>query len=58
MGEQRSDSVFTRSFSALVIALILNYDRKRQILSDQFEWEQSQSNIVILLRKLHKDLYH
>ncbi|MDV2582319.1 DUF2785 domain-containing protein [Alkalibacillus haloalkaliphilus] len=53
IGEQSSDSVFTRSFSALVIALILNYDRQKQILSDQLIHYSIKSSIKYL--KLEKD---
>ncbi|MDQ0350414.1 hypothetical protein J2R98_000217 [Alkalibacillus filiformis] len=53
IGERSSDSVFTRSFSALVIALILNYNRQKQIISDQLIHHSVNSSIKYL--KLEKD---
>ena len=47
IGERDSDSVFTRSFSALVIALILEKDREQSFLDHELAVRAIESSILI-----------
>lgn len=53
VGQKESDSVFTRSFSSLVIVLILKKDREKRFLSDDILKQTIADSIKYL--KLEKD---
>jgi len=54
IGQQVSDSVFTRSFSALVMALILEKDREKRFLPDDIATELIDGSMKYL--QLEKDI--
>ena len=54
IGQREDDSVFMRSFSALVIGLILRKDRQKRFLSDVITMQAIESSVEYL--KLEKDI--
>ncbi|GGE53560.1 hypothetical protein GCM10011391_35530 [Pullulanibacillus camelliae] len=54
IGQKENDSVFTRSFSALVIVLVLKKDRDKRFLSDEILKQSIEGSIKYL--KLEEDI--
>ncbi|MBM7661809.1 hypothetical protein JOC85_002616 [Bacillus mesophilus] len=54
IGQKENDSVFTRSFSALVIVLVLKKDRQKRFLSDEMLKQAIEDSIKYL--KLEEDI--